>query len=384
MSTLAGQPGQAGQSDGVATAAMFSFPRDIHVDQFSGVGYIADYGNCAIRELDVNSSEVSTFAGGGGCSSGSGSGQGSGQGSSGTSVEVCPVQGPISILITIRLSAHADAGSDNDLQWRLGTDIGLLSETWGTWETRAAPLSPNDAFSTQHTTNFIPHAIEVAARGGNTTDDFGISKIELQFCGIDVTAVEDSTPPSSPGSMTWISADKIYTFRAYERIQLEVTGPAAVTTIAANLLGQSGETAVVIADRSFLENGRVRDTSDWSNTPANYEHGNSFLRILSNNIQLNFGGKAGYADGLFAEFDATDIRIRPNTLQAYVADDLNFVIRRFQLGTNSTPIVETFAGQNLLGHVSGNVANASFARVRRCAASAVYIAELSILPIACH
>lgn len=379
MSTLAGQPGQSGQSDGVATAATFSFPRDIHVDPFSGIRYVADYGNCAIRELDVNSSEVSTFAGGGGCSSGSGSGHGSAW----KSDEVCPVQGPISILITIRLSAHTDAGSDNDLKWRLGTDIGLHSETWGAWETQAAPLSPNDGFSTQHTTNFIPTAIEMAARGGTSTDAFGISKIELQFCGIDVTAVEDSFPPSSPGSITWISADKIYTFHQYERIQLEVTGPASVTTIAGNLLGQPGETAVVIADRSYLESGKVRDTSDWSNTPANYEHGNSILRILSNSIQLNLGGKAGYADGLFAEFDATDIRIRPNTLQAYVADDLNFVIRRFQLGANSTPIAETFAGQNLLGHVGGNVASASFARVRRCAASAVDV-ELSILPITRH
>ena len=55
-----------GQMDGSLRLADFKFPRDLYVDSpggsFSNL-YIADYANCAIRRIDLTTSQVHTHAG---------------------------------------------------------------------------------------------------------------------------------------------------------------------------------------------------------------------------------------------------------------------------------------------------------------------------------
>src|SRR3989304_1114481 len=59
--TLSGRRGQAGNTDGLATTAMFRMPLGISV--MGGVLYVADTDNSLIRRVDKNSGETVTVAG---------------------------------------------------------------------------------------------------------------------------------------------------------------------------------------------------------------------------------------------------------------------------------------------------------------------------------
>jgi kumamolisin len=61
VSTVAGQAGTAGAADGTGSAAAFNFPSDVAVDG-SGNVYVADTNNHAIRKI-TSAGAVSTFAG---------------------------------------------------------------------------------------------------------------------------------------------------------------------------------------------------------------------------------------------------------------------------------------------------------------------------------
>jgi hypothetical protein len=61
VSTFAGQAGQSGSADGSGTAALFNGPKGVAVDA-SGNVYVADTGNCTIREI-TPSGVVSTIVG---------------------------------------------------------------------------------------------------------------------------------------------------------------------------------------------------------------------------------------------------------------------------------------------------------------------------------
>ena len=62
--TLAGLPGRAGFADGVLDEARFDSPRAIWVDPEEQFAYITDTDNSALRQLDLDSGEVSTLLGG--------------------------------------------------------------------------------------------------------------------------------------------------------------------------------------------------------------------------------------------------------------------------------------------------------------------------------
>lgn len=62
VSTLAGQPGAAGSSDGTGSNARFSGPFGLAVDS-SGNLFVADSGNSTIRKITVATGAVGTFAG---------------------------------------------------------------------------------------------------------------------------------------------------------------------------------------------------------------------------------------------------------------------------------------------------------------------------------
>jgi hypothetical protein len=61
VSTLAGISGNNGYADGVGASAQFYTP--VGIVQLGGALYIADYGNRAIRRLDLNTRAVTTVAG---------------------------------------------------------------------------------------------------------------------------------------------------------------------------------------------------------------------------------------------------------------------------------------------------------------------------------
>jgi ELWxxDGT repeat protein len=62
VTTLAGNAGNSGDTDGIGTAARFRNPTGIATDIF-GVIYVADKGNHLIRKIDPNTLQVTTIAG---------------------------------------------------------------------------------------------------------------------------------------------------------------------------------------------------------------------------------------------------------------------------------------------------------------------------------
>lgn len=61
--TLAGSPSQAGNADGIGSAARFNFPYGIAVSADGSVAVVADNSNYTVRKLDVATGEVTTLAG---------------------------------------------------------------------------------------------------------------------------------------------------------------------------------------------------------------------------------------------------------------------------------------------------------------------------------
>lgn len=63
VTTLAGLAGTAGTLDGVGSVARFYYPRGIALDQAMTNLYVADTSNHAIRQINIASGKVTTFAG---------------------------------------------------------------------------------------------------------------------------------------------------------------------------------------------------------------------------------------------------------------------------------------------------------------------------------
>ena len=371
MSTLAGQPGiSTRMDDGISSAATFSFPRDIHVDPSSnGSAFVADYANCAIRKVDLSSSQVETYAG-----------MGCQNASSSTSVvqgTVCPARGSIKVLLTLKTSMHDDAGSSNNARLKLGADVGSTTERWSDWKVSPGPLLPKGSeLIWEFDVEFVPDTVAVDADAQLAGDSFGIGELIIELCNLQVVVVQDTlvnTLPSAPGGSTWVLAQKEYAFASPKREVLVLSGPAAVTSIQS----RDGQAVVIVADRSYWNHdGTIRNISDWDNQPngVNYSRGDSVLRVYTSSYHLALGGQAGYADGFPAPlFDASGLCSRPNSSEVYVADDNNYLIRKVILYPDSAadPVVSTFAG--VFGrpspHVGGDLAVSRFTRVRRLAFS---------------
>jgi len=98
VTTLAGQAGVSGSSDGTGTAARFNHPAGVAVD-ISGNVYVADTDNCVIRKVTA-AGAVSTLAGLAGAS-GSADGSGSGARFSGPSGIVADTAGNVCVADTL-------------------------------------------------------------------------------------------------------------------------------------------------------------------------------------------------------------------------------------------------------------------------------------------
>ena len=62
VSTVAGTPGVTGSADGIKGAAQFNNPSGIAVDTVGNL-YVADTGNCTVRKINISSGQVTTLAG---------------------------------------------------------------------------------------------------------------------------------------------------------------------------------------------------------------------------------------------------------------------------------------------------------------------------------
>lgn len=63
LSVFAGAAGESGDVDGATGDARFYYPVDLELDEASGVMYVADANNHKIRAIDMATGTVSTFAG---------------------------------------------------------------------------------------------------------------------------------------------------------------------------------------------------------------------------------------------------------------------------------------------------------------------------------
>jgi sugar lactone lactonase YvrE len=63
VSTIAGYPGTTGSADGIGTGALFYHPGNLALDTTSGNLYISDTGNNTVRQLQLSNNVVVTIAG---------------------------------------------------------------------------------------------------------------------------------------------------------------------------------------------------------------------------------------------------------------------------------------------------------------------------------
>lgn len=63
VSTLAGSANQAGTADGAGTEARFATPTGITLDRTGSVAFVADTANHSVRQVEIDSATVTTYAG---------------------------------------------------------------------------------------------------------------------------------------------------------------------------------------------------------------------------------------------------------------------------------------------------------------------------------
>lgn len=74
VTTIAGMAGIRGGADGIGAAARFNQPSGVTTDRAENL-YVADYANCTVRRIDLNTGAVTTIAGTAGkCDKGDGTG----------------------------------------------------------------------------------------------------------------------------------------------------------------------------------------------------------------------------------------------------------------------------------------------------------------------
>lgn len=361
--------------DGISSIATFSFPRDIYVDD--GHAYVADYGNCAIRKVDLSTSQVETFAGAG-CPNASSAVRP-------VQAPVCPSLGNLKVLLMLKTSEHNAAGSSNNARLKLGANVGSSTERWTNWKIAPGPFSAKGLSGSapeliwEFLVDFVPDTVALDADQQLAGDSFGIGELIIDLCNHQVVVVQDTPAPSAPGGQTWVLAQKQYAFTSLKREVLVLSGPASI----ASVQFRDGQRAVVAAERSYRNvDGTIRNISDWDNQPngVNYHRGDSMLRFFYSSSHFALGGQAGYADG-YADggapaplFDASGLCSRPNSSELYVADDQNYLIRKLVLHVDfaaNPPVAATFAGvfARSSPHRGGDLAAARFTRVRRLAFS---------------
>ena len=371
VSTLAGNPGQAGANDGTGSGATFLYPYAVAVDG-SGNVYVADSGNHNIRKITAGGT-TSTLAGTAGV-------PGSTDGT-GTAALFNLPQG-----IAVDGSGNVYVSDTNNSTIRKITTAGVVTTLAGA----AGQTGSADGAGASARFNY-PFGIATDASGNIYVADFGNSTIRMVTPSGAVSTLAGSAGNAGandgggsgakfnhPSALSLDTAGNIYVIDTSNQTVRKVTSGGNVTTLAGNsgIIGSADGTG---AGATFFYPGGIGATG--SGTLYVADTGNHTVRQVtaggSVSTLAGSSGQKGSADGtgtgatfLYPYGVAID-----GSGHVYVADHGNNTIRRITTGGS----VSTFAGTaGPAGSTDGTGGSASFSGPAGVAADGsgnVYVAD---------
>ena len=183
VSVLAGSASGGGFSDGPASSAQLAAPRDLALGS-SGILYVADYGNCAVREYSAQSATVTTVAGGT-CIATESNG-------------ICRA-GSVRVTVFLSVSEQTDGGYAGDVHVSFaypGADGSTQTLPWSLLVERS---QAGQSYSAQFEVPAVPTQLSIRAKwalGTNWHDNLGIKGLYLNLCGsrTPIPVLEDPAP----------------------------------------------------------------------------------------------------------------------------------------------------------------------------------------------
>ena len=339
-----GTAGYSGDS-GLATSAKLSSPGDVAFDS-AGNMYIADYGNCRIREVTIATGNISTVAGNGTC----------GYNSDGIAATSAELNGPNSVAIDNSGNVYIADYTNNRIR-KVTISTGFISTVAGTG---TASYSGDGAAATSAALN-TPSGVAVDSSGNiyiaDRTND-RVRKVTISTgyistvagngssCGTPTSGCGDGSAATSanltsPNSVALDSSGNIYIADSGDNRVREVTiSSGYISTVAGNgTPGYTGDGAAATSAEINGPNGAALDSSgnvyisDTQNRRIRVVNpGTGHISTLAGNGTQGATGNGGPA--ISAELDDPK-QITVNGLgNVYLADATAEEIRQVPLNTS--------------------------------------------------
>ena len=327
VSTIAGEPGMPGSSDGTGNVARFNFPTGIAVGD-SGNLYVADTVNDTIRKI-TPASEVTTLAGLAGA-------EGSTDGTGSEARFTTPLG------VTVNASGVVYVGDSGNHTIRKITPDGVVSTLAGLAGSRGSLNGFGDAARFD-----VPCGVAVDSDGNTyVADTFNHTIRKVSAVGLVTTlAGLADEGPGGGGSMDGLgsaarffkprgvavnSSGTIYVGDTQNNTIRKITSEGLVTTLV-GLAGLGSQDGTGSGARFAHPNGLVFDRADNLYVADNYNH--TIRKITPAGMVTTFAGMAGVSGSA----DGTGTAARFNFPRAiaidaegnlYVSDRLNHTIRK--------------------------------------------------------
>ncbi len=392
VSTIAGQPGTRGRTDGAGTSvATFSIPRGVAVDDLGNI-YVADQANNAIRRIDTFGN-VLTIAGSGV--------SGSSNSATGT---LATFNRPVGVAVIGTMLYVVDAGNNRIRQVDL-TPLGTFSVTdlsgsvagaingalvTATYNnpTGISADVPGQVLYVADAGNALVRKLDLNPVGGAVTTLAGRAGVTAGLDGNLATASfrsADGLAYSAAASAVFVSDATSHTIRKVDLAVLD-TDPLFVTTFAGSP-GNAGVGGGVGTLARFNGPQGIAVTQAGDRMVVADNTSNLVDQItVSTQLVANLAGSSvarGYANGKAADslFNVPTALLFDGNQKLYIADSANHVIRMIDLAKPQTDAgyVSLYAGgPGLTGTTNGALTAARFNNPRALAlgAGALYVAEV--------
>ena len=375
VTTLAGQVGVAGFTDGTGTGAQFSAPAGVTFDSAHNVFYVADRNNNAIRKITL-SGVVTTLAGGSGGTGGSGSADGTGT--------AAQFFAPSSLAQDTSFNLYVTDSGNNTI--RKVTSTGVVTTLAGS----AGQTGTTDGSGTAAR---FSNPSGIAFDGSNTlyVCDTGNSTIRKAtvFGAVTTFAGNPAFPSTldgtgtaahfkSPSGLTRSSTGVLYVTDPSDNVVRKITATGVVSTLAGSAGSSGSADGTGSAARFSSPYGASTDSS--GNVYVS-DYGNSTIRkVTSTGVVTTLAGEPSH-DG---SVDGTGTAARfayPNSVavdasgNVFVADTDNHTIRMITSAGVATTLAGS-PGQN--GSADGTGSAARFDTPTSVAVDAggnVYVAD---------
>ena len=325
--TIAGQAGQYGSADGLATAASFQGPADVTIDP-SGIVYVADQPNCTVRRIVLTAVSPPTIT-------------------TQPSPQTVNSGGNASFTVGVGNSPSPS------FQWQASTDGGA---TW-------TNLSDNATYSGSGTATLTVNSVSTAMNGdlfdcvltnfaGTVISSPAILVVDTPLAVVTLAglAVINGSADGSgtgarfalPSDVATDSAGDILVADTGNHIVRRIT-PAGVVTTLAGQAGISGSNDGS-ASASFNHPAGVAVDSPGNVYVADTDN-NEIRKVTAGGVVSTLAGVAGASGsndgkGTAASFDGPSGIVADKAGNLYVADTLNHTVRK----VTSAGAVTTIAG----------------------------------------